>query len=460
MPSPTRTNKLVSQDLINAVKAESKSSEVIVRLLEAHGADKIKLRGGGNGSCICPFHRSENGLPEKHPSFTFNQNGVWNCFSCAEKGADGIALFARLNDMDAASDFIKIVKQMAGFLGLSEDPDFKYEPSNVHGSVIPKNDRYLTWKEQEEFHGFYAEIINNIDPQASANGLKWIVESRGILEEVARKNGQYFYLTKDTIQQLNHVIKGLPKNDLNKLITIGVINTDAPDLPRSHFYDEGVVFATTGDAGQILDLRLRLFHGDTRYLSTYKQGMHDDNGMKIKPMSIPFGVSILKDCEARRGKLLIVEGAVKALGAQCLGHFAIATNGRPGFKDVENVRDDSGQAKMLKPLIKRLSRMDEVIVCADNDQNPDADKLNISHAWELAKFLQINGVRNSSAQRTSVVSRGFCGDNPYVCKITGEVFYNFTKDFDDACVRIANGVVPQVYPDADLSKLTLKFNQR
>lgn len=48
---------------------------------------QVSPGGPNNVMACCPFHVNKHGQRESHPSFGFNTyNGLWNCYSCGERG--------------------------------------------------------------------------------------------------------------------------------------------------------------------------------------------------------------------------------------------------------------------------------------------------------------------------------------------------------------------------------------
>lgn len=118
---------------------------------------EVQRAGPNNVMARCPLHLNKHGVRETNPSFGLNiQNGLWNCYSCGEKGNLKQLLY-KLNvggDLGLASNWKDILEELkarapvrvprTGYW-LKPFPEEKVLPEHVLGLFRHAPQQMLVW---------------------------------------------------------------------------------------------------------------------------------------------------------------------------------------------------------------------------------------------------------------------------------------------------------------------------
>ncbi len=141
----------------------------------------------------CPFHK------ERMPSFTIFPDGGFKCFGCGISGQDGIALYAKLNNLRP----LEAAKELAGRFGIEIEGKVQRPEINV-GDVYRG---VKVWR--DKVYGAVCEIYRDADlilkgyknPEQALNDDKFI-ENVLIMAEADRLSNELALISNDELLQL------------------------------------------------------------------------------------------------------------------------------------------------------------------------------------------------------------------------------------------------------------------
>ena len=424
MPPPSKS-KLLTPEYIAEVKATCAHRGLLLDLF----AEMTMVRGK---MASCPFHE------DRRPSVSVTADqGLWKCHECDRKGTaiDLLMLAREMNFRDA-------VLYLADRLAIPR-PDDTTEDAARRREVVKREvkqfvldkpaEEPLSWDDQFAAYQGFMDAINEVDGAAEENGRKWLAEKRGIPCAIQDRCGRFVLLTAKVSRQVHDMLRGSDQRDLFQ--AAGILGATSQSLT---WYDDTVLlFATDPEREHVVHLRGRQLAANvvSRYLAPHTHGAMI-NGVLRKPRQVMFGLPQALEAARTKRPLLIVEGAIKAMGAVLHGFHAIAINNTPGFQDAASV-DGQAQARMLTDVMKYLRGV-EVIVVPDYEQNwenrspeyqavrraeyeekdkkhtPEWDSppkrlVGLQKAWELARWLAAHGIKASAQEIPDLIGPGKVG---------------------------------------------------
>jgi len=258
--------------------------------------------------------------------------------------------------------------------------------------------------------------LDALCPDATAQGQAYL-DRRGCLPDGASVAA--WMLPCDTCAPLAAKLAASPEADL--LTLAGILKPAAGKPPRLAWWDKTCLLGChdqDGNLAYFIGRRVDWTDGD-------RWGKYVNQGTAGGAVRWPFNLPALyqaagrldglgwKPAPDKAGDVLLVEGALDALGAACLGWPAVALLNRP---QAHNYKDrDGAAARMLEAHLPALRDVRRVRVVPDADPGPKGAE-GEALAARLVGWLRFAGVRADVARLVDLVP-----DAPEGCKDLADV---------------------------------------
>jgi len=248
-----------------------------------------------------------------------------------------------------------------------------------------------------------ADVVAGTDVDAD----RYLREERGLDPDTARELGEFRYVrSREHALAVSHLLHGHAEREM--LLSTGFIKEgpDAKGRPRWMCWDRSLLIGCRGADVAGGDAPVEAWRARRcdwspntatplpKYLNqSGEQGCH------------PFGWRALREAMAAHGDLIIVEGALDAVGARMLGRFALGMNTRPGTTKAESYAATM-QAAWFRAHAAQLAACRRVLVLPDADDTPAAVAEGKLCADVLSGYLRSLQI---AAEPTSMADLGFAG---------------------------------------------------
>lgn len=424
MPPPLKS-KLLSREFIDLVKDSCAQSGLLLELFEELTFVRGKM-------APCPLH------DDRTPSVSVTAaQGLWKCHSCGKGGTaiDLLTLAKQMNFRDA-------VLTLAERLRIPAPEDTTADAVRRRAAAqreVHKREKDtpaeepLSWADQIAAYQGFLDAIRQVDGSAEANGQQWLADKRNIPVSIQDRCGRFLLVTAQTSRKVHDLLRADPQRDLYQ--AAGILSSTS--LCLNWWDDTLLLCATDPDLDQVVHLRGRQLGKNAypRYLAPHAKGCVID-GVRRIPRQVVFGLPQALEASRSKRPLLVVEGAIKAMGAVRHGYHAIAIGSRPGFEDAAAV-DAQIQAQMMAAIMRHLRGV-EIIVVPDYEQNwdertpddqalqraehakkidpkpaewecPPKRQVGLQYAWELARWLAAHGIKASAQEIPDLIGPGKIG---------------------------------------------------
>lgn len=306
-----------------------------------------------------------------------DRQGYWKDFESGE-GGDLIDLWQRVMNC-SFGDCIQQIKQQFG----------------VDNSIVPKSSLRFQQKKavsppppsQINAHvlQLFYQFCLKAAPEAHSKGIHYLYQ-RGVLPEPWYKG----VLALDAIELKKTLDLCLNSEFKNEFEQNGLLKEGEKGL-RLPWWDSVVLFfcfQLNGLPGYVLGRRV-----------LWQKGDRVGKWINMKGSPIPYGLPALDAAAlgiqstfwptSNTPELLIVEGPIDALAAQCLGFNAIAILGKISSR---NILDNGKVQQMFSPYLDLLKKVSRITILPDND-GPEKSKENHQQALALADWLWLRGIK-------------------------------------------------------------------
>jgi hypothetical protein len=331
-----------------------------------------------------------------HKGWTWKDYGT-------DEGGDALAYLVDHRGMPFI-DAVKMLSSQTGFVpACLEGADIKVSRPKAQPVAVPVAVQTPTMdvNRQAEAVAIYADELLKIYPQAEEDGEKYL-RLRGV-EVLAYKHlvyhqPKYLGLYGPGLIE-TELLAAITKKHADLMIEAGLVKPAEDGKPMrlqwgSWAGDIVLIVHYDEEARPLSMIARRLEHKEGNELGKYLQQTYRRGAKRI-----PFGLLSLyrpswfewKPAPEHARELLIVEGALDALGAACLGWPALALNMRPqarGFTD-----QSSAAIKMLDEHMPALRDCTRIGVMPDKDADKDKAETGIMLAGKLAANLRAAGCR-------------------------------------------------------------------